>query len=103
MHRRAFTIMQHSQHGMEDVRLHALPIGQWATVRRVLPAPDGTDDALMLRLLEIGFVPGEPVRIMASAGLRRDPLAVRVGHTSFALRRHEADRICVTPGVADAH
>ena len=95
--------MQHSQQGSEDMRLHALPIGQWATVRRVLPGAGGEDDALMLRLLEIGFVPGEPVRIMASAGFGRDPLAVRVGHTTFALRRHEADRICVTPGVADAH
>ena len=28
--------MQHSQQGSEGMRLHALPIGQWATVRRVL-------------------------------------------------------------------
>lgn len=95
--------MQKSLAGKDDMRLHALPMGQWATVRRVLPDAAGEEDTLMLRLLEIGFVPGEPVRIMASAGWRRDPLAVRVGHTTFALRRHEADRICVTPGVADAH
>ena len=76
--------MQHSQQGSEGMRLHALPIGQWATVRRVLPGAGGEDDALMLRLLEIGFVPGEPVRIMASAGFGRDP----------GQWRRRADRSC---------
>lgn len=44
----------------------------------------------LLRLLEIGFLPGERVRLMACSLPGRDPLAVRVGHSTFALRRHEA-------------
>lgn len=50
----------------------------------------------MLRLLEIGFLPGEPVRLMACGPTGRDPLAVRVGQSTFALRRHEAALVQVT-------
>ncbi len=42
------------------------------------------------RLLELGFVPGEPVKIVAAAWPGADPLAVRVGTSVFALRRREA-------------
>ncbi len=45
---------------------------------------------VLLRLLEIGFLPGEPVRVVARAAAGGDPLAVRVGCTTFALRRCEA-------------
>ena len=55
---------------------------------------------LVLRLTEIGFVPGEAVRIVASGVPGREPLAVRLGHTTFALRRHEAALVRVTPGAA---
>lgn len=48
------------------------------------------------RLLELGFVEGESIRIVAEAFPRRDPIAVRVGNTTFALRRHEAELIHVT-------
>ena len=53
------------------------------------------DDGLVIRLLEIGFVPGEVVRVTALGPGGREPLAVRVGGTSFALRRHEAEHIQV--------
>ena len=48
-----------------------------------------------MRLLEIGFVEGEPVRVMAVGPGGREPLAVRVGGTMFALRRHEAEHVLV--------
>jgi ferrous iron transport protein A len=48
------------------------------------------DRSMALRLLEIGFLPGETVRVIAHGYPGHDPLAVRVGHTTFALRRHEA-------------
>jgi ferrous iron transport protein A len=81
-------------------RLDQFPSNQWATVHE-LSRPDLAEDReLVLRLTEIGFVPGEAVRIVASGGLGRDPLAVRIGHTTFALRRHEASFIQVTPGAA---
>ena len=62
---------------------------------RLLPAADAEESEVLLRLLEIGFLPGEPVRVMASGFPGGDPLAVRVGHTTFALRSREAALIRV--------
>jgi ferrous iron transport protein A len=53
-------------------------------------AANGTLSALERRLLEFGFVSGERVEILAEARPGRDPFAVRVGHTTLALRRREA-------------
>ncbi len=81
------------------IHLDQLPDHQWATVLDVV-RPDGAEDReLVLRLTEIGFVPGEAVRIVGHGVPGREPLAVRLGHTTFALRRHEAALIHV---VADA-
>lgn len=82
------------------LRLDQLPNNQWATVLDVVRPDDADDRELVLRLTEIGFVPGEAVRIVASGIPGREPLAVRLGHTTFALRRHEAALIHVTPGAA---
>ena len=80
------------------LRLDQLPDHQWATVLDVA-RPEGAEDReLVLRLTEIGFVPGEAVCIVASGMPGREPLAVRLGHTTFALRRHEAAFVHVTPG-----
>jgi ferrous iron transport protein A len=51
--------------------------------------------ATRMRLLELGFAPGEKIRVVAESFPRRDPIAVRVGNTTFALRRHEAALIHV--------
>jgi ferrous iron transport protein A len=48
-------------------------------------------------LEEIGFVMGEQVRLMAKAIPGGDPMVVRVGHSTFALRRAEAACISVMP------
>lgn len=50
---------------------------------------------LVLRLLEIGFVEGERVEVVALGPGGREPLAVRVGNSQFALRRHEAEHVLV--------
>ena len=84
------------------LRLDQLPNNQWATVLDVARPEAAEDRELVLRLTEIGFVPGEAVRIVASGVPGREPIAVRLGHTTFALRRHEAAFIRVTPG-ADHH
>jgi ferrous iron transport protein A len=42
------------------------------------------------RLEELGFLPGEPVMVMARGRPGGEPLAVRVGHSMFALRAAEA-------------
>ena len=81
-----------------SVRLDELPSHQWATVLDVVRSADAEGQELALRLTEIGFVPGEAVCIIASGVPGREPLAVRLGHTTFALRRHEASFVHVTPG-----
>jgi ferrous iron transport protein A len=56
--------------------------------------------ALERRLLEFGFVSGEDVEILAEARPGRDPFVVRVGHTTLALRRREAQSIWVQLSLA---
>lgn len=41
-------------------------------------------------LAEIGFIPGEPVVLLARMQPGGDPLVVRIGDSTFALRRAEA-------------
>ncbi|MEJ7688825.1 MAG: FeoA family protein [Variovorax sp.] len=81
------------------IRLDQLPSHAWATVLDVQPH-EAEDGDLVLRLSEIGFVPGEAVCIVAAGAPGREPIAVRVGHTTFALRRHEAAFVRVTLGAA---
>ncbi|MDM0012693.1 FeoA family protein [Variovorax sp. J22P168] len=80
------------------ISLDELPSHQWATVLDVLRPEEAEGKELVLRLTEIGFVPGEAVRIVATGVPGREPLAVRLGHTTFALRRHEAAMVRVTAG-----
>lgn len=49
------------------------------------------------RLEELGFLPGERVMIIARGRPGNDPLAVRIGHSTFALRRAEAACVHVRP------
>lgn len=64
-------------------------------VLAVLAPPDQPDWAE--RLAEIGFIPGESVAVLASAKPGDDPLVVRVGTSTFALRRAEAACVQVLP------
>ena len=52
-------------------------------------------DVVARRLGELGFVPGEQVKMLASGPVGADPVLIQVGFTRFALRRAEADRIKV--------
>jgi ferrous iron transport protein A len=49
------------------------------------------------RLAELGFLPGEKLRILARGLMARDPIAVRIGTGTFALRLFEAACIRVCP------
>jgi ferrous iron transport protein A len=49
------------------------------------------------RLEELGFLPGERVLVLTRGRPGGDPLAVRVGHSTFALRRAEAACVRVRP------
>lgn len=79
------------------VRLSELPLRRPARVARLV-APEGGHghgSQLVLRLLEIGFVEGERVEIVAIGPGGREPMAVRIGGSQFALRRHEAEHVMV--------
>ncbi|MBP7083305.1 MAG: ferrous iron transport protein A [Giesbergeria sp.] len=60
----------------------------WVHSLRLDAEPEDHD--LLLRLVEIGFLPGQRVSVVARATGGGDPLAVRVGRSTFALRRREA-------------
>ena len=66
-----------------------------ALVTGLVPARDGREHSTLLRLLEIGFVPGETVQVLARGAWGGDPLAVRVGQATFALRQQEAAMVQV--------
>ena len=75
---------------MRCVPLNELPDGARASVERlVAPGPE-VDAATLRRLGELGFIPGEPVQVLRRGPGGREPLAVRVGDTLFALRLAEA-------------
>ena len=75
------------------MRLSELPKNASAVVDRV----DDTHDAdpIARRLRDLGFVDGEPVRVVAVGPLGADPLLIQIGSTRFALRRSEAARVSV--------
>ena len=86
-----------------EIALTDLPHGVRAHVARIRAGVD--DQALALRLLELGFIEGEPLRIVAFGQPGRDPIGVRLGGRggagAFALRRKEAALVWVMPeGVA---
>ncbi len=76
------------------VSLAALPPGTTARVVGVGSIASALS-ALERRLLEFGFVSGEQVEILAEARPGRDPFVVRVGNTTLALRRREAQSVWV--------
>ena len=73
--------------------LTELPDGARATVRRVAASSPEIGAPLLRRLGELGFLPGEPVQLLRRGPGGREPLAVLVGETLFALRRLEAQCI----------
>jgi ferrous iron transport protein A len=77
--------------------LSALAAGARATVARVVAASPEVDAVTLRRLGELGFLPGEPVQMLRRGPGGRDPLAVLIGETMFALRLLEAQCIEVTP------
>lgn len=73
--------------------LLTLAYNQPALVRAVQAT--SLHDPIARRLRELGFVPGEPVRVVAKGPVGADPLLIQIGFTRFALRRAEAARVLV--------
>jgi ferrous iron transport protein A len=85
-------------HAVPLITLDALKVGALATVVHVSPgdvADDGAD--LSRRLMELGFVPGEKIRMLKRGMPGGEPLAIKVGNSTFALRRFEAALISIQP------
>ena len=87
----------HMDAASQQIALTDLPAGVTARVVGVSAGAGDTPHELTRRLAELGFLPGELVRIVARGWLAREPLAVRVGTGTFALRRFEAACINVRP------
>ena len=80
--------------------LSDLPNGTLATVAGVCANGPDLDADQLRRLGELGFLPGEPVQVLRRGPGGREPLAVVVGDTMFALRLMEAR--CITVDLAAA-
>lgn len=75
-----------------------LHVGDRARIVRVGHTGQGADianEALELRLLEMGFEEGSEVELAHIGSIGRDPLAFKVHGTLIALRRREASTVAV--------
>jgi ferrous iron transport protein A len=75
--------------------LDAMATGHGCRVVAVTAPADQPDWSRWLG--EIGFLPGERVSVMARSAWGGDPLVVRIGPSTFALRRAEAACVHVEP------
>ena len=75
--------------------LDTLATGVAAVVRAVTAPVQAPEWAQWLD--EIGFIPGERVMVTARGVSGGDPLVVRVGNSTFALRRAEAACVHLEP------
>ena len=93
------TTLSPSSASAAPVLMSDLHVGDRGTVAGVLDdsavLDDETGATVLMRLIEIGFVPGERFEIIAESRPGGDPIAVRIGGTCFALRRREARSIQV--------
>ncbi len=85
-------------HAVSPTTLDALQTGATATVVHVSPgSADEGGPGLARRLMELGFVPGEKIRVLKRGMPGGEPLAIKVGNSTFALRRFEAALVSIQP------
>jgi ferrous iron transport protein A len=72
------------------VTLSELPVGGSALIESV-----GGERTFRRRLLELGLLPGTPVRLLRVAPLG-DPLELWARGANLSIRRQDADRITIT-------
>lgn len=73
------------------MKLSDITPGIQATVIQVSAQTE--PDPIANRLRDLGFVAGEPVRLVTLGPFGSDPILVQIGFTRFALRRSEAARV----------
>jgi ferrous iron transport protein A len=74
--------------------LSALSPGTVASVVSV-GSRSGTFSPTERRLIELGFISGERIEVLGQSMFGGDPFVVRVGTTTFALRRREVETVWV--------
>ena len=84
-----------SKMALKTILLCDLPNGAHATVRGVVAASSHADSTLLRRLGELGFIAGESLQVLRRGPGGREPLAVLIGETMFALRLLEAQCVQV--------
>lgn len=70
---------------MHPSNLSQAPVGQWQRI-----AAGGSNNA---RLLELGFLPHEQVRVLRRSWFRQGAIVVQAGPAVFGLRPSEASQI----------
>ncbi len=80
-------------------QLDQVEMGKLMTVHAITSSERAPEWAAWLQ--EIGFLPGERVQLMARAYPGGSPLVVRVGQSTFALRRSEAACVRVVAAQTD--
>jgi ferrous iron transport protein A len=78
------------------LKLSDLKTGAVARVLSVASLDSPGSVELGRRLAELGFLPGEKLRIVARGPMGREPIAVRIGTGTFALRLFEASCVRVS-------
>ena len=78
----------HSHKTRVSMYLDQIPNGCLLRVKQVHHQQECPD--LAKQLEEIGFIPGECVQVMRRSLIGGDPLVVRIGLSTFALRKNEA-------------
>jgi len=86
-----------AENAIPAATLDLASIGDALTVQHVEPPHGAPEWARWLE--EIGFIVGESVMLMARGLPGGDPLVVRIGQSTFALRRAEAACVRVAPAV----
>jgi ferrous iron transport protein A len=90
----AFANTNAPSHGADmEMPLDRAQISDQHIVQRLSPPAEAPDWAQ--RLEEIGFIAGEQVTVMARGMPGGDPLVVRIGLSTFALRQAEAACVMV--------
>jgi len=84
-------------HAAPLIKLDTLATGSRGTVVHVAPGDAAHGADLARRLMELGFVPGEKIRVLKRGMPGGEPLAIKVGNSTFALRRFEAALISIQP------
>jgi ferrous iron transport protein A len=74
----------------EITSIDQLAVGSSATV--VLLG----NDSLSLKLMEMGLIPGKTIKVIKRTSYG-DPIAIRYGDTTLALRKNEAQKVQVKP------